>query len=95
MTSTSPAGKRASTATKTAVLHRMVLPEHVCPFGVASLELLQSEGFEVEDHRLTTRAETDAFKSELGVSTTPQTFIEGRRIGGYDELKRHLNKHAG
>ena len=69
-----------------AELHRMVLPDHVCPFGVASLELLQSRGFEVEDHQLKTRAETDALKKRLGVSTTPQTFIDGKRIGGYDEL---------
>ena len=77
--------------TKTAVLHRMVLPDHVCPFGVESLALLQREGFEVEDHQLTTRKETDAFKDKLGVFTTPQIFIDGRRIGGYDELRRHLD----
>ena len=77
---------------KTAVLHRMVLPDHVCPFGVASLELLQREGFEVEDHQLTSRAETEALKSKLGVATTPQTFIDGQRIGGYDELSSYLNR---
>src|SRR3546814_3468983 len=39
---------------------------------------------------LTTRAETDAFKAEHGVKTTPQTFIDGVRIGGYDDLRRHF-----
>jgi len=35
-----------------------------------------------------TRAETDAFKAEHDVKTTPQTFIDGNRIGGYDHLRR-------
>jgi uncharacterized membrane protein YphA (DoxX/SURF4 family) len=26
------------------------------------------------------------------VATTPQTFIDGRRIGGYDDLRRHFGK---
>src|SRR3546814_12673002 len=33
---------------------------------------------------------TDAFKAKHGVATTPQTFIEGERIGGHDDLRRHL-----
>ena len=81
---TTPASARIAT------LYRMVLPDHVCPFGVASLELLKREGYEVEDRRLTSRDETDALKSKLGVSTTPQAFIGERRIGGYDDLRRHF-----
>src|SRR3546814_3589981 len=46
--------------------------------------------FDVDDHWLETREETDAFKAEHGVATTPQTFIDGRRIGGYDDLRRHF-----
>ena len=68
----------------------MVLPEHTCPFGVAALELLQREGFEVEDHTLTSRQEVDAFEAKLGVRTTPQIFIDGQRVGGYDDLRRHF-----
>ena len=55
-----------------AVLHRMVLPDHVCPYGLKALDLLKRRGFTVEDRPLTTRAETDAFKAEHGVATTPQ-----------------------
>jgi hypothetical protein len=54
--------------------------------------LLKREGFAVHDHWLKTRADTDAFKAEHDVETTPQTFISGRRIGGYDELRRHFGK---
>ncbi|MBN05224.1 glutaredoxin [Ponticaulis sp.] len=75
---------------KTAVLYRMVMPGHICPYGLKSLDLLQRKGFEVEDRHLTTREETDAFKAEHDVKTTPQTFIDGERIGGYDSLRDHF-----
>ena len=79
-----------SSGMKRAILHRMVMPEHVCPYGLKALDLLKRRGFAVEDHHLKTRAETDAFKAQHGVATTPQIFIEGKRIGGYDDLRRYL-----
>lgn len=72
---------------RTARLYRMVMPDHVCPFGLKSRHLLKSKGYEVEDHHLKTREETDSFMAEHGVETTPQTFIDGKRIGGYDDLR--------
>ena len=59
-----------------AVLHRMVMPHHICPYGLKAKHLLERAGYEVEDHHLTTREETDAFKAEHGVATTPQVFID-------------------
>lgn len=82
----------ATSAGKRAELHRMVTSEHVCPFGLKSRDLLQREGFDVDDHKLRSRAETDAFMEQHGVDTTPQTFIDGERIGGYDDLRRHFDK---
>lgn len=79
-----------SSAAKTAVLHRMVMDKHICPFGLKALALLRREGFEVDDRWLTTREAVDAFKAEHNVKTTPQTFIGGARIGGYDDLRRHF-----
>lgn len=73
---------------KKAVLYRMVMKDHVCPWGIKSLHLLKSNGYDVEDRHLTTREEIDAFKSKHGVATTPQTFIKGERVGGFDDLKR-------
>jgi glutaredoxin len=73
---------------KRAILYRMVMPEHTCPWGLKARHLLRSRGYEVEDHWLTTREQTDAFKAEHGVKTTPQTFIGGERVGGYDDLRR-------
>lgn len=77
-----------ATTGKRAVLYRMVMPEHVCPFGLKARYLLKHKGYAVEDHWLTTRAEQDAFKAEHGVATTPQTFIDGERVGGFDDLRR-------
>ena len=77
-----------------AVLHRMVMPDHVCPYGLKALDLLRRKGFEVQDHHLTTREETDAFKAANGVKTTPQTFIAGERVGGYDDLRRRFGIHV-
>lgn len=74
----------------TAVLYRMATDEHLCPFGLKSKALLEREGFEVEDHLLTSRAETEAFKTEHDVKTTPQTFIRGERVGGYDALRKRF-----
>jgi glutaredoxin len=76
--------------TKQADLYRMVMPDHVCPYGLKAKYLLERKGFKVSDRHLKTRAETDAFKAKWGVKTTPQTFIDGKRIGGYDDLRRHL-----
>lgn len=77
---------------KRAAIYRMVTPQHTCPYGLKAKDLLARSGYEVEDHRLLNREETDAFKAEQGVATTPQVFIGGERIGGYDELRRHLGK---
>ena len=83
------AGTMAGQARR-AVIHRMVMPEHVCPSGLKALDLLRRHGFEVEDHPLPTREATDAFKAEHGAATTPLVWIEGARIGGHDDLRRHL-----
>lgn len=77
---------------KTAALYRMVLPDHVCPSGLKARDLLRRSGYTIDDHPLTTRAETDAFKADRGVATTPQIFIDGARIGGYTDLRRLLGK---
>jgi glutaredoxin len=77
-----------ATAARHATLYRMVMPTHTCPFGLKALDLLRRRGYTVDDRWLTTRDEVDAFKAEHGVATTPQTFIDGARVGGYDDLRR-------
>jgi glutaredoxin len=76
---------------KTARLHRMVMDKHICPYGVKSRWFLEKNGYLVDDRWLTTREQTDAFKREHKVKTTPQTFIDGERIGGYTELRKFVS----
>lgn len=79
-------------AKPSAVLYRMVMADHMCPYGLKTKHLLRSQGYEVDDRPLRTREAIDAFKQEHGVKTTPQVFIAGQRIGGYEEVRRHLGK---
>ncbi|WP_368346450.1 MauE/DoxX family redox-associated membrane protein [Pelagovum sp. HNIBRBA483] len=78
------------TTTKTATLFRMVMADHMCPFGLKSKDLLERHGYIVEDEHLTSRNAVDAFKAEHNVKSTPQTFIGGERVGGYEDLAKHL-----
>ena len=78
--------------TKQATLYRMAADQHLCPFGLKSRDLLEREGYEVDDHMLASPAETEAFKTKYDVKTTPQTFIGGERIGGYEALRKYLGK---
>ena len=64
-----------------AILYRMVLPDHTCPFGVRAKRMLEEAGYDVDDRVLATREEVD---------TTPQVFIDDERIGGSDALERYL-----
>ncbi|MCA9396161.1 MAG: hypothetical protein KC649_03230 [Candidatus Omnitrophica bacterium] len=78
---------------KKAVLYRMATDQHICPYGLKSAHLLKKNGFDVEDHKLESRKQTDDFKKEHQVETTPQTFIEGKRIGGYSDLLVYFGKN--
>lgn len=82
----------ATASKQKAVIYRMVMPSHTCPYGLKVKDLLKRSGYEVEDHHLKTRAETDAFKDKHEVTTTPQVFVDGQRIGGYDDTRRFLGK---
>jgi glutaredoxin len=77
---------------KTATLYRMVMTDHMCPYGLKSKDLLKRQGLQVTERFLTSREEVEAFKLKEGVKTTPQTFIDGHRVGGFDELKVHFGK---
>lgn len=78
---------------KTAVLYRMALPNHLCPSGQKARWLLNRHGFEVDDRLFRERSEVDAFKNEYDVPTTPQIWIEGERVGGYDALRQKLTNY--
>jgi len=55
------------TDTKRATIYRLVTPEHVCPYGLKSLDLLEREGYEVDDRHLENEAEATAFRKKWEV----------------------------
>lgn len=77
-----------------AVLYRMVLPDHTCPYGVRAKRMLEEAGYEVEDRLLRSREEVDAFEDANRVTTTPQIFIGDERIGGSDDLELYLKTYS-
>lgn len=77
---------------RSATLYRMILPDHECPFGVRARKMLESQGYEIEEHILASREEVESFKGQHGVATTPQVFIGGERIGGSDDLAAYLQR---
>ncbi|KPQ21816.1 MauE/DoxX family redox-associated membrane protein [Halomonas sp. HL-93] len=80
----------APSTQQTARVYRMKTADHLCPFGLKTVDLLKRKGFEVDDHPLTSRDEIDAFKARENVDTTPQVYIGDERIGGYEALRKHL-----
>ena len=69
------------------VLYRMVLPDHVCPYGVRAKQLLEDAGHGASTTAsCTPERRSMRFQEEHGVDTTPQVFIDGERIGGSDDL---------
>lgn len=72
------------------ILYRMVLPTHTCPFGLLAKHMLEEAGLEFDDRILDSRESVDKFKEAEGVATTPQIFIDDKRIGGSEELARFL-----
>lgn len=73
-----------------AKIYRMVTPDHLCPWGIKTKDLLQRHGFRVEDHHLETMDANARFKAEHGVDETPQIWIDGQHVGGYDQLRERL-----
>lgn len=79
-------------ASREALLYRMVLPDHICPYGVRAKQMLEEAGFKVKDCVLRSREEVNDFMRENGVDTTPQIFIDDQRIGGSDDLEQYLKQ---
>ena len=75
---------------KVAKLYRMHTSEHICPYGLRSKDLLIRKGLDVKDHKLRNRQATDKFKKKHNAETTPQTFIDDKQIGGYDDLRNYF-----
>ena len=73
-----------------ATIYRMITPKHLCPWGVKAWDLLNRNGFKIDDHHLESKDANAAYKEQNGYDETPQIFIDGKHLGGYDALREHL-----
>lgn len=68
----------------------MALTHRTCAFGVQAKQMLEAAGFEADDRILSSRPQVERFKTEQELETTPQSYIDGERIGGCEELQFYL-----
>ena len=73
-----------------ATIFRMVTPDHLCPWGIKAKDLLNRNGYKIDDRHLESEEANENYKEEEGYDETPQIFIEGKHLGGYDALRKHL-----
>lgn len=81
-------------ADREAILYRMKLPDHECPYGLRAKQMLEDAGIDFDDRLLTSRKEVDSFKAEHDLSTTPLIIIDGEPIGGSQELAEYLQEQG-
>ncbi|NJO77209.1 MAG: glutathione peroxidase [Cyanobacteria bacterium RM1_2_2] len=63
-----------------------------CPFCARAKALLQQQGVPYEEITLGKQVTTRSLKAVTGATTVPQVFIDGRLIGGSDELATYLKE---
>lgn len=63
-----------------------------CPFCSEVKSLLTNEGLNFEEHILNEDYSIKTLKAVSGTTSVPQIFMNGKHIGGADELKKHFNK---
>ncbi len=66
-------------------------PDHVCPYGLKTLDLLERQGFDVGDRHLRSDDEATEQPQLLDVETTPQTSIDGDLVGTLDDVRKYQN----
>jgi glutaredoxin len=67
-----------------------------CPYCDQAYKLLQSKGYQIEERKIGdgyTREEL--LEAVPNARTVPQIFINNKLIGGFTELRQHLEETAG
>jgi glutaredoxin len=81
-----------ATPTQRATVYRLVTPDHVCPYGLKTIDLLKRHGLAIDDRHLKTEEQATELRERLGVETTPQTFVDGELVGTLDDLREFLGE---
>jgi glutaredoxin len=73
----------------------IVWSKNSCPFCVQAKSLLTQKGIEFEERNI----ETDWSKEQLleavpTARTLPQIFLDDQLIGGFNELRKHLQESS-
>ncbi|MEL6452741.1 MAG: MauE/DoxX family redox-associated membrane protein [Pseudomonadota bacterium] len=71
----------------------MALPNHLFPVGQKARWLLKSNGYGVDDRLFRERPEFDASKESYNDPTTPQVWLAGARVDGYDAFRQKLTDY--
>ncbi|WP_394171784.1 glutathione peroxidase [Thalassotalea litorea] len=63
-----------------------------CPFCIKAKEMLTENGYRYEEILLGKTVSLTSLKAITGLESTPQIYIDGKHIGGSDELKSFLSQ---
>lgn len=69
-----------------------VIARRGCPHCARAKRLLEARSLPFETIELDERVTVTSVRALTGRSTVPQVFMQGRLIGGADELERHLER---
>jgi glutaredoxin len=71
----------------------VVWSKYHCPYCDQAKALLDRHGIAYEERRIGDGyTREDLLESVPGARTVPQIFLDGELVGGYTELKNHLEK---
>ena len=70
-----------------------MLARHGCPHCARAKQLLKERGIPFEAVHLSDEFTMQGVKAASGATTVPQVFIDGRLIGGADQLQQHFSSH--
>ena len=69
----------------------IVWSKNQCPFCVQAKALLESKGIEFEERNVSTNwTKEQLLESVPTARTLPQIFLDDNYIGGFTELRKHL-----
>jgi glutaredoxin-like protein len=69
----------------------LMMARHGCPHCARAKAMLEKRGIAFEAVYLGDELTMQGVKAASGVATVPQVFIDGKRIGGADELEKFLS----
>ena len=74
-------------------MRAIVWSKNHCPYCDQAKNLLKMKGIEYEERNINQGWDReDLFAAVPGARSVPQIFLDDRLIGGFTELKKHLEK---